>query len=83
MTQQTLPTAATKALADKDRQWRRYRAQKKAEIEQLFAELVYGRRLQEFNAALKHFKIDHADLMVAYVASCAKNWLPNGWKRKC
>jgi hypothetical protein len=75
MTPQTLPTAAEKALADKDRQWRRYRAQKKAQIEQLFAEPVYGERLRKFNATLGHFGIEHADLMVAYVASCAKNWL--------
>ena len=72
MTPQTLPTAAKKALADKDRQWRRYRAQKKAEIEQL---LGNSEHLRKFQATLNHFSIEDADRMVAYVQDECRKWL--------
>lgn len=65
--------AIDKALADKDRLWRRYRAQKKQQYETLFAIPIDGPLLKKFSATLGHFGIEDADRMVAYVQSC--HWL--------
>lgn len=73
MTNVTTPTE--RALQDRERQFSLYRARKRQQYEELYADPVHGERLRKFNSTLGHFKIDHADLMVAYVASAAKNWL--------
>jgi hypothetical protein len=68
-------TAAEKALADRDRQWRRYRAAKKAQFEVLYESEPYGGRLRKFGATLHHFQIDHAERMVEFVQRDCRDWL--------
>jgi len=63
------------ALEERDQQYRRYRAAKKADLEELFADPQYGDKLRKFGATLKHFGADDADNMVQYVAKSAHGWL--------
>lgn len=67
--------AAEKAVADRDRQYRRYRAAKKAELQQLFASGPWGKQLHKFHATLGHFGIDDAERLIAYVQGEARSWL--------
>lgn len=68
-------TAVDKALADRDRQWRRYRAAKRQQYEDLFARDDDGANLRKFQATLNHFGIEDADRMVDYVHREARKWL--------
>lgn len=69
-----VPTAAEKALAEKDRLLRQANAQKRRELANLYADEQWGERLRKFGATLNHFGIEHSDEMVAYVHREAR-WL--------
>lgn len=73
--QTTQQQAAEKALKDRDRLWRNYRAAKKREYEELFAIPVHGPLLRKFNSTLGHFGIEDADRMVEYVQQRSRAWL--------
>lgn len=66
--------AAEKALADRDKQWRLYRAQKTRELEQLYADPEYGDRLRKFGATLNHFGGEDGDKFIGYMEQQGK-WL--------
>lgn len=65
MTSQT--TAVDKALRDKDRLYRNYRAAKRQQLDDLYSDLEWGDVLRKFVATLKHFGPEHAGRMVEYV----------------
>ena len=67
--------AADKALADRDRLYRRYRAAKREQYAELFADPVHGDRLRKFSATLGHFSIEDGDRMVAYWKEQCARWL--------
>lgn len=67
----TTPTPAEKALADRDRQWRRYCAAKRQQFAELYADPAWGERLRKFGATLNHFGIEDGDRMVDYVLKSA------------
>jgi hypothetical protein len=68
-------TQAERRLADRDRQWRLYRADKRRQYEELFAVPVHGPLLRKFNSTLGHFGIEDADRMVEYVRERTRAWL--------
>jgi hypothetical protein len=65
-------SAVDKALEEKDRLYRRYRAAKRAQLEELFGQEP---RLKAFHATLGHFGIDDAERMINYVHTEAQKWL--------
>lgn len=69
----TQQSATERALADRDRQWRLYRANKRRQYEALFAEPEHGEKLRKFRATLNHFGIEDADRLLAFVQ--AQTWL--------
>jgi hypothetical protein len=71
------PTPAERALVDRDRQWRLYRAAKRRQYEDLFAVPVHGELLRKFRATLNHFGPDDAERMIAFVADSNYAWLRN------
>jgi hypothetical protein len=75
MSAQAQQQAAEKAVADRGRLYRLYRAKKKAELAALFAAEPWGKRLHKFHATLGHFVIEDAERLIAYVRAEAKSWL--------
>lgn len=67
MSAQHQPTAIDKALHDRDRLYRNYRAAKRQQLDDLYADTEWGDVLRKFVATLKHFGPEHADRMVEYV----------------
>ena len=65
------------AIEDRDRLYRRYRAAKKVEHEELFGIPVHGPLLRKFNATLGHFGIEDAERLIAYVRDVNYTWLRN------
>lgn len=75
MTAQAQQQAVEKALKERDWQFRRYRAAKRQQYEDLFARDDDGANLRKFQATLNHFGIEDADRMVEYVRCEARKWL--------
>jgi hypothetical protein len=69
--------AAERALADRDKVFARYRAAKRRQYEDLFADPVHGERLRKFRATLNHFGPHDAERMIAFVADSNYAWLRN------
>jgi hypothetical protein len=67
--------AAEKALRERDRLYRNYRAAKKRQHEELFELPLYGSSLKVFNSTLRRFGINDADKMVAFVQREASIWI--------
>jgi hypothetical protein len=67
--------AAEKALRDRERLYRNYRASKKRQYEELFAIPVHGKLLWQFNARLRAFGIKDPEQMVKYVQRESLAWL--------
>jgi len=63
------------AIEDRDRLYRRYRASKKAEYEQLFTIPTHGPLLRKFNATLGHFGIKDGDRMIAFWRAECRKWV--------
>ena len=62
-------TPVEKAVHDRDRLYRQYKAAKKQELAELYADPEWGDVLRKFVATLKHFGPEHADRMVEYVST--------------
>jgi hypothetical protein len=71
----TAPSPAEKAVKEQSLLYRRYRAAKKEQFEELFATPVHGPLLRKFNSTLGHFDIEDADRMVAFVRERTRVWL--------
>lgn len=71
MTVQTLDAAQR----ERDQLMRNYRASKAKQLAELYADPEIGDRLHRFVATLNHFKIEHADRMIEFVAGEARKWL--------
>jgi hypothetical protein len=69
--------AAERALKERDQQYRLYRAAKRQQYEELFADPVHGERLRKFQATLNHFGPGDAKAMIAFVADSNYAWLRN------
>ena len=54
---------------------RLYRAEKKREREELFADPINGDNFRRFVATLNHFGPEHAERMVEYVRSQCELWI--------
>jgi hypothetical protein len=67
--------AAEKAIAERDRAARLYRATRRAELKQLFDTEPHGRQLWKLHATLGHFGIEDAAKMKAYVQGEVDSWL--------
>lgn len=67
--------AAEKAVQDRDRLYRNYVRQKKADYEELFGTPVHGPLLRKFNSTLGHFGIEDAERLIAYVRERNRAWL--------
>lgn len=64
-----------KAIQERNVLYRRYRAAKRTELQELCAASEHGERLRKFAATLNHFGIEHAARMKAYVQDEADQWL--------
>ena len=69
------PTAAEKAIAERDRLARQYRARRRAELKTLFNTGEHGKRLWRLHATLGHFGIEDAAKMREYVQREVNSWL--------
>lgn len=69
------PSPAERAVAEQSLLYRRYRAAKKQQFEELFAIPIHGPLLRKFNATLGHFNVEDADRMVEFVRARARVWL--------
>lgn len=63
------------ALDGRDRLMRNYRAAKRAQIRELYADGLHGERLKKFVATLNHFSIEHAERMLEYIERETTKWL--------
>jgi len=70
-------SATDKRLEDAARQYRLYRAAKRRQYEDLFADPVHGEQLRKFRATLNHFGPGDAERMIAFVADSNYAWLRN------
>jgi hypothetical protein len=70
-------SATDKRLEDAARQYRLYRAAKRRQYEDLFADPVHGEPLRKFRATLNHFGPNDAERMIAFVADSNYAWLRN------
>jgi hypothetical protein len=70
-------SATDKRLEDAARQYRLYRAAKRQQYEDLFADPVHGEQLRKFRATLNHFGLGDAKRMIAFVADSNYAWLRN------
>jgi len=61
--------ATEKALQDRNRLYRNYKAAKKQDLAALYADPEWGDALRKFVATLTHFGPEHAERMVEYVSS--------------
>lgn len=66
---------AEKAIAERDRLARQYRAMRKAELKQLFNSEPHGRQLWKLHATLGHFSINDAARMKEYILREVDSWL--------
>ncbi len=73
--QPQLTERAQKALADRDRAYRRYRKIKNAELKELLATDRYGRQLTEFIAGLKTFGADDNEAYLEYIYQTKARWI--------
>jgi len=71
------PTAAEKALAERDRSYKAYRRAVLADREKLFSLTPEGDLLRKFGKTLAHFKSYEEGRMVIYVHDQCKGWLRN------
>lgn len=69
------PGAAEKAVKERERAARIYRAARKAELKQLFNSGEDGKRLWRLHATLGHFGIEDAARMKEYVQQEVDSWL--------
>jgi predicted component of type VI protein secretion system len=69
------PTAAEKAIAERDRLARQYRARRRAELKDLFNTEPHGKPLWKLHATLGHFGIGDARQMREYVQREVDSWL--------
>lgn len=69
------PTAAEKAIAERDRAARQYRAMRRAELKTLFNTEPHGKQLWKLHATLGHFGISDAAAMKQYVQREVDSWL--------
>jgi hypothetical protein len=70
-------SATDKRLEDAARQYRLYRAAKRRQYEDLFADPAHGEQLRKFRATLNHFGPGDAERMIAFVADSNYAWLRN------
>jgi hypothetical protein len=70
-------TPAERALADRNKVFARYRAAKRRQYEDLFADPVHGEQLRKFQATLNHFGLSDVERMIAFVADSNYAWLRN------
>lgn len=68
-------SAFDKALDERNRQLRNYRATKRAQLLELYADPLHGEWLRKFITTLGHFGAEHADRMLEYVEREARKWL--------
>jgi len=68
-------TATDKALAERERLARHYRAAKKLLYKTMFDDPQYGSRLRQLSVTLRHFGIDDSGDMVDYVTRQTHEWL--------
>lgn len=68
-------TAAEKAIAERDRAARIYRAARKAELKRLFNSEPYGKQLWRLHATISHYGITDAAAMKEYVQREVDSWL--------
>lgn len=71
----TAPSPAEKKVAEQSLLYRRYRAAKKEQFEELFGRDEDGANLRKFNASLGHFGTDDAERMIAYIRAECRKWL--------
>lgn len=71
------PTAAEKAIEERNKLYRAYRKQKHRELERLFADHTHGEQLRKFAATLGHFGPDSEDRLFSFVSREAYEWLRN------
>jgi hypothetical protein len=67
--------AAEKALRERDRLYRHYRAARRSQRQTLYAEHPMGWRLQQFSLQLARFKLPDAAVFLSYVKEEVRSWL--------
>jgi hypothetical protein len=67
--------AAEKALRERDRLYRHYRAARRSQRQTLYAEHPQGWRLKQFALQLNRFKLPDAAVFLSYVREESRGWL--------